>query len=401
MARLVVRLGEERALASVRRTARFEGQEIWWDVQSPAGVSPPALGLHDMAATALVYRAMHTGQHLHVDGPVSRSLLEGLDDFVALWAAWRPDIYRRVDVGAQEEVADRPAPAAGKAVAAFSGGLDASYTLWRHATGHAGRRSRDLHAGVLIQGLDIPLPETDAFARVESKARASLESLGVPLATVRTNWRVICVDWQMEFGSAVASALRNWQGVAQYGLLGSDEDYARLVTPWGGHPLHYRMASSNDFQVVYDGGESTRTQKAAAIAGWEMGVRNLRVCYRRPVTGANCGGCEKCLRTKMNFLATGQALPDSLAGAPTSDQLRGLQVSNEAQLVLLEEIAETAEAHGSGGAWLDGLRRQIKRERLRLGLKRETRRLKTRLKRFKLVQRSLALRNRIRMAQSA
>lgn len=348
---IVADLKETRSPDQVRRAVRFDQHEVWWEVR---GELPSPLAVHDIAATALVHRAMHEGRDLHIAGPVTRSLLEGLEEYVVLWSKWRPGFYRRIEVTAAEEVVTGPLRP--DAVAAFSGGVDASFTLLRHIRKLAGRLTRPIRSAVLVQGLDIPLDADESFAVAERAAREMLDTLSVPLAVVRTNWkRDVCLDWEMEFGIAVASCLRNWQGEVGFGLLGSDEDYARLVKPWGGHPLPYMMASSDDFHVVYDGGAHTRTQKAALLSRWPTGAERLRVCWEGPITGGNCGRCEKCIRTKLNFLASGNRPPRCLGEPPTRAEIAGLRLRSEAHIRLMEEIIEEAVGHGITADWLDAL----------------------------------------------
>lgn len=367
--RFVVRLSETRSEGRVTRIATFGNRQVWWEMTGPDASLPGPLRVHDLAVTAFIFTAMHEGRDLHVDGPVTFSLLKNMEDLIACWHAWRPDLYKKINVSAAQEVADSMLSVSvpSRAVAAFSGGLDASFTAWRHVTHGAGRRSYDLLAGVLIQGFDIALDANGAFATTVSTAADSLRSINVPMVTMRTNWRdVACINWEMEFGNGVATCLRNWQGSACAGLVGSDEDYARLVLPWGGNPITYTMLGSRDFQIVYDGGEYTRTEKAEQILGWPAGLRNLRVCWQGPLTGRNCGHCEKCLRTKLNFMAIGAPLPESLAGRPSDADIQNLRAGNHAQLVLLDEIVEIAEKRGIHETWVRALKIAIAKNRLRI-----------------------------------
>jgi hypothetical protein len=222
-----------------------------------------------------------------------------------------------------------------------------------------------LYAGALIHGLDIPLDSVDAFATTCAHAEETLNSINVPMAVVKTNWKTeACVHWEMEFGTGVSTCLRNWQGAVDTALLGSDEDYLRLVMPWGGNPLTYAMLSSTGFKVVYDGGEFARTEKAGGMKDWETGLRNLRVCWEGPITGYNCGLCEKCLRTKMNFLAANTPLPTSLPGLPTDSQVFFVRARNPAQMALLEEIYDIAKAHQISASWVTALGWSIIKNRL-------------------------------------
>lgn len=363
---LSVRLTEARNGQLLRREATFGDRAVWWEIN--ADRLPGDLVSHDMAAVAFVHFAMHHRRNLHIEGPVSRSLLEGLEDYTALWSMWRPGYYHRIDVTAAHELSDDEAPEG--AIAAFSGGVDATFTLWRHLNGHAGRRSRNISTACLIHGFDIPIDNHDAFRIAARNARDTLRSVDVPLATLRTNWqREVCLDWEMEFGAGISAALRNWQGDVGSALLGSDEDYRHLITPWGSHPIPFQMMSSSDFRVVYDSGEFTRSEKVAALSAWPEATRNLRVCWEGQVTGRNCGLCEKCVRTKMNFLAVGAPLPDSLAGEPDPRLVRRLRARNAVQMAYLLEIQTMAAERGVSGPWLEALRAAIGRNRLRTSLR--------------------------------
>src|SRR5690606_31478927 len=148
--RIVAQLTEMRSDNQVTRIVSFDDQQVGWEMTGPEEHLPPPLRVHDLAATALVFLAVHQGRDLHIDGPVTQSLLRNMEDLIACWHLWRPDLYRIVRVSAEHEVTDSalPSPASPpRAVLAFSGGLDASFTAWRHVTGNAGRRSHLLHAG--------------------------------------------------------------------------------------------------------------------------------------------------------------------------------------------------------------------------------------------------------------
>lgn len=355
---LTATLSESRTTECVRRSVEIADKKLWWEITGPTQVLPPPLTVHDMAVTAVVFIAMRQGENLHIEGPVSESMLESVEDLIASWVNLRPDLYQRINVTAAEEVPDNalPVPPRGVAIAAFSGGLDSSFTVWRHANGGVGRRTRRLFAGALIHGLDVPLSAERAFAIAYANADDTLKSINVPMVVIRTNWKTEgCTHWEMEFGTGVSTCLRNWQGVVDTALLGSDEDYLRIVMPWGGNPLTYAMLSSTGFKVVYDGGEFARSEKAEGIKDWEVGLRSLRVCWEGPITGHNCGKCEKCLRTKMNFLAVGTPLPLSLPGMPTTSQVFSIRAKASAQMALLYEILDIAKGRGINEPWVGAL----------------------------------------------
>jgi hypothetical protein len=378
METLEVRLTDEHGAEGVRRTIRFGSEEIWWAIDGPADALPAPLATHDLAATALIYHAMREGRHLHIDGPVSLPLLEGLEEFVACWVLWRPDLYKRIMVSASEEVAPSLSlERRDRVVAAFSGGIDGAFTFWRHHRRQAGRRSRSIQCAVLIHGFDIPLQQNAAFEVAFSQASDTLRSVEKPLARLTTNWRAVSSrNWEMDYGAGLTACLRNWEGSVGSALIGAGEDYAHLVIPWGTNPISLPMLSTPSFEVVYDGAGFTRTEKVAALSNWPEALRNLRVCWENSETGKNCGTCEKCVRTKLNFLAAGLTLPEALAEAPDPRQVRQIDARNEVQLAFLDDILTFAKHRGAQEYWIKPLKVAIKRNRRRVVMRREKKSLR-------------------------
>jgi hypothetical protein len=56
---------------------------------------------------------------------------------------------------------------------------------------------------------------------------------------------------------------------------------------------------------MHDGGRFSRLEKVRDLASWPTAIAALRVCPTRLEDGANCGRCEKCLRTRLELLAAG------------------------------------------------------------------------------------------------
>jgi hypothetical protein len=72
------------------------------------------------------------------------------------------------------------------------------------------------------------------------------------------------------------------------------------------------------------------------------------------MTGRNCGRCEKCIRTKLNFMAAGKA-PVCFDRPPTLSEIVGLRVRNPVQLGYLTDILQTAINNGISDAWIKAL----------------------------------------------
>jgi hypothetical protein len=311
----------------------------------------------DSAVIAVLFRAMEDGSDIHVDGSVSKPLLENLDEFQQAWAGWFNVAYTPVEIRAVKEISARPTGNR-RSVVAFSGGVDATFSMWRHKLSDWQFKT-DLQSALLVHGFDLPLHKRDEFAIARKAAEAALRGTGVDLHVVETNMRSIRLTerWPYNFGAALASCLHLLSSDHDIGLVGSDEPYTSLVIPWGSNPITNHFLSSGRFAIRYDGGGFSRTDKVSAIASWPHGTNHLRVCWEGPKTGKNCCRCEKCIRTILNFRAVGfDGLPKSFETDVTDDMIRAVKLVNKVQRSYMEDILRQAEKNGIAASWVGAVR---------------------------------------------
>ncbi|OFW72699.1 MAG: hypothetical protein A2W02_04680 [Alphaproteobacteria bacterium RBG_16_64_48] len=102
----------------------------------------------------------------------------------------------------------------------------------------------------------------------------------------------------------------------------------------------------------------TRCDKVAAIAQVPALRDRLRVCWEGADKSKNCGECEKCRRTYLNFLATGSEPGEFLKGIDRS-RLAQINPRNVSQRNFLRDIIKTAQANGIREPWVEELRRNL------------------------------------------
>ena len=207
----------------------------------------------DPFVLAALFTAMQTPADLQVHGAVSPSLLKNLEEFQAIWHAWLPDRYQPVEILAESE--QEAGPAAGSAaIMTFSGGVDSSFTAWRHRTGQAGRQTQDLQAGLILHGFDIPINREDAFDVAFERSRIMLDSLGMETIPMTNNLRGLGSLFADCHGAILASCLSLLQKRFSVGLIADSAPYQVLVYPWalpyGSNPLSDRFLSSNAFTIL-------------------------------------------------------------------------------------------------------------------------------------------------------
>ncbi len=343
-------------LAAVHEPPAGAPWRLWYRV--PEAWAGALTELGDPFAVGSVQTAMLHGVDLEIRGTVSRSLLAGLEDYIEVWNCWDGEHYARIGLGATRE-ADAEAGAGADAVCSFSGGVDASFTVLRHVRGLAGRRSKKIGAAILVHGFDIPLDDTAGFDGAFARAAETLRQYDIPLAPVATNYRENGLDWFWAFGPATIACLHLFQRRFRTGLIAGAENYA-YPKPTSAHPLIDHMLGNSSFAVIHDGAGFTRSQKIAALAGEPPMLRGLRVCWEGAHRDRNCGRCEKCIRTILNFRAMGIPRPEAFPAGVALEQIRRLPIRNAAVLNEYRTIVSEAVRHGLGRErWVSVLNRRI------------------------------------------
>jgi hypothetical protein len=287
---------------------------------------------------------MRQGWTLASEEPVDATTLNNLLQWQACFAAWRPWSLGPIDL----KIPVEPEQATGSrqgGMAAFSGGVDSSYTVLRQAP--LGR----LTSGLIIQGMDIGVEDAPAFARARSDATVTLGEMGLRCLWVRTNVRSLgrkpFLHWCEEtFGIWMASALsclEPWHSVA---YIASSYPYRFLDLACGSNPVTDRLLGSENVTYEHDGAELSRIEKAAALAREPRLTKRLRVCFERGGKGANCGHCRKCMLTQLCLWLGGDARPESFPNPCRLDDIRTIKLPPAIRRYYLPPLQTLAEQRG-------------------------------------------------------
>jgi len=310
----------------------------------------------DPFVVASIFIAMGTGADLMAHGTVSASLLRNLEEFQLAWSDWYPGIYTKVEILAEAE--DEPVRATGDAaLTVFSGGVDSCFTAWRHHSGQAGRQSRNLRAGLMIHGFDIPLRETETFERAAAKAQRMLASLDMDFIRMANNLRSQPVDNRYAHAAHLAAAMLLLQGRFSAGMIPATYTYSTLDIYWGSNPATDIYLTNDAFTLIHDGAGSERLEKLDAIAAWPEAMQDLRVCLNRDgaLRDENCCRCEKCVRTILSLRSLGLERPLSFPRDVSNRQILALKMRG-LRVLYHKAILQTARRRGQRGTWVWALR---------------------------------------------
>ena len=315
----------------------------------------------DHFALAALFPAMQSFDACVIHGEVSRPLLANLSELNAIWQVWRPEKYRQVRWEA-DKVAEKPIGGQRPGhLLAFSGGVDCSATLRRHTGENLGWRKQSIAAALIVHGFDIPTSDLKGFNIACEKAERITSSVGVPLISVRTNLREMPADWNDAFATKLASLLHVFNETFEGAIFAADEPYAFPVLLCGSNAISNPWLGTRFFPVRADGAELTRLEKVRLISEWDAAIGNIRVCWEGGVPGENCGACEKCVRTQLEFIALGTTPRGIFKAALRPGMVANIRPRNEPQLALLSEILNYADRNNLSAWWTGELRKVVRR----------------------------------------
>lgn len=333
-------------------------QKLWYKV--PAEFASLVTASADPFVVGSVFLAMERSADLVIHGQVSPSLLRNLVDFQNTWLSWCSDKYGRGEISADQESETETASPSGKAICAFSSGLDSWFTIYRHHFVPIGRQKREIAAALLIQGFDIPNDDDEAFSRLSNHSRSVLKTADIPLITVSTNFKQINPLWIHSHGAGLVSSLMLFQKQFTEGVIASTYPYNQLLLPWGSNPLTDLYLASRAFGVVHDAAHWSRMGKLQALANWPEAYDSIAVCYSNSRRDENCCRCGKCIMTMLLVSISQLKAPKSFPHPLTAELLLSLRNMEDFELFGMDEMIPLVRASSLPKPLVAALARCIK-----------------------------------------
>ena len=143
----------------------------------------------DGFATALIPLAMRLGEAMQVRGSLSYRLAAGMRDYQRIQSAWKPDLFREVEVSCDELRSRDRSDVSGAVGMAFSGGADSFYTLWRRLAENEPYPPFRVSHCLMLNGFDedSDLEDTGRFRRIQRVYEPMMAAHGLELVVARTN----------------------------------------------------------------------------------------------------------------------------------------------------------------------------------------------------------------------
>jgi len=265
-------------------------------------------------AVALLPLAMTLGEDLRMEGVLSPRLLRGMEEYQRIQCAWRPTPFKAVGIEPDQLQPAGLGPLETGVACSFSGGVDSSYTVWRHLPENEPNRRYRISHCLMINGFDADSDVENAghFSRIQKSIEPMLEDLGLHLVVCRTNYMSFSDPniLKQSFGAMVTAPALVLGRLFSCFFVPASYRFDEFCRD-GSHLMIDHLLSTESMETVHDSSHLIRPEKTATISNWSATHATLRVCfnatgYREDTKSiVNCGRCEKCIRTMKTLEMSG------------------------------------------------------------------------------------------------
>jgi hypothetical protein len=332
-------------------TPRIEGNRLEVEIggaparinynwRGPSPLPPPRND--DFALLAALAPAMRRGGRIRVNGRVDSRLMANAEKYSEIWAAWRPDLFRPVSITAAEELPPATSDADAGYAFALSAGLDSAFSLMQNSAGANGRVNRKPGIAYLMRWqADVTAPDP-WLDRLSEHAQRIAGQTQTPFYVCTTNWRAFSVNFFMDHALGIIAAAHCLNGITSGCVIAADAMYVDecKLAPLGNNHTTNPLLSSSGFEVVNYGGAYRRLQKMELVAQRPELLREIVVCHEKPVSGVNCGRCEKCVRSGLELFVHNGAVEPFMRGLPSPQRVAAMKPMSEGSLVFWRDMLE-------------------------------------------------------------
>ena len=318
-------------------------QRVWLRTSADSATSAEAV------LPACLMPAMRFGGTLSLPAPVSPRVLRAQREFQAIQRAWSLEWgfgdppLEEVEVVAPARPPEARPEAAGRVAAFFSGGVDSWSTIIDHP---------ELTDLIFVRGVDLMIDAThqaELVDEVEERLREASEELGLTFHVVETNLRHLTdplARWETYYGCALVTVALFLAPMFERVLIASDADH-EIQAPVGAGRMIDQLWSTEQLEIVDDGGRYTRVERLGRIVDHPVVQRTLRVCWENPDGAYNCGRCPKCLMTTITLEALGaRAAIRTFPPQLDLEAAAAIEIKRVVLLTMWEDVLDAVRAAG-------------------------------------------------------
>lgn len=352
LARIVFLRGPDLPDAIQNKGIRFEFE----------GQKPP-LTSYDAFLTGFIFLAMSRSGPFRIKGPLTIKALRNMQLFQEAWRCLRPEKYAVVPIEPDEILFDDDSTSSPnkKWLSAFSGGADSTFLLLQNNHLLQDHNRFPVSHALLVHGFDVPYQDQTGLNLLREKVTPFLDSLSISPIVIKTNVREYDLQkWEDSFMAQLVCCLQQFSADFSYGVVGSTQPYNALLLPWGSSAATDYLLSSAHMEIIHEGAAFSRTEKIQLIAKNHLATQTLQVCWAGSDRYKNCGVCEKCVRTRLNFLACSVENPACFDSPFDLKMLDNISINSKALLNVANTIVTFAKHNQLSGPWLNKLKKLIR-----------------------------------------
>lgn len=261
----------------------------------------------------LVLPAWHQGERrIRIDGALCPMLVDQLQAPLLTLGAWYPELGTPPAI--ESSGLEARTPAGDGALSLLSCGIDSLATLRANRMWFPRDHPLAIRSCLLVDLVDDAngngASESNPDAAKIDAARRVCDDVGADVMVVRTNlWALDGDGWffaKSSFGAEFLSSAHCLSGDFRHAYIAASIDAQHPFVPAGSSPLLDPYYSTAQLQVHHHGTYMPRLERTRLVAGWPAGLDNIRVCVHDGRGTANCGTCEKCIRTMLTLVALGK-----------------------------------------------------------------------------------------------
>lgn len=333
--------------------------EALFRITTPSDFKYKPVDCYDGFIFGVILAAMEVGEDLYTQLPLSQKGLRNMHYLIEAWNNLKPDQYKKIKILTDHIIDNTILPNTSEAISAFSGGVDACFTLIRHNEKDWGEKSFNIKNVLCVQGFDVPINKYKEYDLLMERIAPIFQQYNCRNFKVWTDIREKSgQDWNMSFSTQLSTCLHLFSQHFGDALIGSSEPYTDFFVPWGSTPATDYLLSSSNMTIHHDGAGYSRTEKVERISKNDLARERVKVCWEKGVE-ENCGECEKCYRTRLNFLAVGYDNPTCFDSVIDLKKLKNIRYSSIPSIVELQSILNYSNNKNIKDDWVNVLKYKI------------------------------------------
>lgn len=316
---------------------------------------------------AIIFKAMECGEDLYIDLPTTLTGIQNANFYIEAWHNLLPNKYKKINIHASN-IINEAKHITGETISAFSGGVDACFTLIRHNEKDWKESSFSIQNVLSIQGFDVPTDKFKEYELLMNRISPIFQQYNCRSFKIWTDLKEKSEqDWEMSFSAQLAACLHLLSEHFDHGIIGSGKCYKEFFVPWGSTPSTDFLLSSQRMTIVNDGAGFSRTEKVERIHKNKLASDRVKVCWEKGFED-NCGECEKCYRTRLNFLAAGAPNPKCFEGEIKLKKIKNINFNSSSRIAELKSILDYSKKKKIHAPWVSKVKYAIFYNTLKLNI---------------------------------